>query len=58
MGVRRVGENHIRSITKNNSGTYQISVPINLIRNLKWQQGQKVVVEQKGKSLTISDWKL
>jgi len=57
MGVRKAGENHIRSVTKNNSGTYQISLPIGLVRDLKWQQGQKVVVEQKGKTLVITDWK-
>ncbi|VAW27758.1 hypothetical protein MNBD_BACTEROID07-1677 [hydrothermal vent metagenome] len=44
-----------RVIQKNNTGTYTISVPVDMIRNLRWKQGQRVVVENKGKTIIIKD---
>lgn len=44
-----------RVIQKNNTGTYTVTVPVNMIRDLKWQQGQRVVFEHKGKTLVIKD---
>jgi len=57
MGTRKSGEQNIRSITQNRTGTYQISLPIQLIRELNWQQRQKVVVSKRGDKLIIRDWK-
>jgi antitoxin component of MazEF toxin-antitoxin module len=57
MGTRKAGEEQIRNITQNTSGTYQISIPKKLVSELEWRQGQKVVVTKSGKSLIISDWK-
>ncbi len=44
-----------RVIQRNNTGTYTISVPVDIIRDLKWKQGQRVVVDQKGKTIIIKD---
>ena len=55
MGARKTGEQQIRNLTKNSTGTYQISVPIELIRLLRWQRGQQVVVKKVGKKLVIED---
>jgi len=44
-----------RIIQKNSTGTYTITIPVNVIRNLKWRQGQRVIIEEKGKSVTIKD---
>lgn len=44
-----------RIIQKNSTGTYTITIPVNMIRNLKWRQGQRVVIEEKNKSITIKD---
>lgn len=57
MGARRAGEQQIRNLTQNRTGTYSISLPIELIRQLNWQQGQKLTVSKKGKTLVIEDWK-
>lgn len=57
MGVRRAGEQSIRNITQNSTGTYQVSLPIGLVRELRWQQGQKVVISMRGKKLIVEDWK-
>jgi len=56
MGAKKSGEQSVRVISKNNSGTYQISLPIDLIRQLGWQQHQKIVVKKRGNSLIIVDW--
>ena len=57
MGVRKAGEQGVRNLTQNSTGTYQISLPISLIRELRWQQGQKLVVNKRGDKLIIEDWK-
>ena len=57
MGARKAGEQQVRNLTQNRTGTYSISLPIELIRALNWQQGQKVVVSKSGKKLVIEDWK-
>lgn len=56
MGTRKSGEQKIRNLTKNSTGTYQISVPIELIRLLRWQRGQQLVVKKVGDKLVIMDW--
>lgn len=56
MGARKAGEQQVRNVTTNSSGTYQISIPKQLISELKWRSGQKVVVTKKGNTLTIVDW--
>jgi bifunctional DNA-binding transcriptional regulator/antitoxin component of YhaV-PrlF toxin-antitoxin module len=57
MGTRKAGEQQIRNITTNSSGTYQISIPKQLVSELKWRSGQKVVVTKMGEKLLIEDWK-
>jgi len=57
MGARREGQQSVRSITQNSTGTYSVSLPIAFVRKLKWRQGQKVTVERRGKDLIIKDWK-
>jgi Ni/Co efflux regulator RcnB len=56
MGTRKAGEQQVRNLTQNRTGTYSISLPIELIRQLRWQQGQKLVVSKRGKNLIIEDW--
>lgn len=56
MGVRKIDEQSVRTITQNSTGTYSVSLPISLVRKLSWRQGQKVVVTRRGKDLVIKDW--
>ena len=51
MGTRKAGEQEIRNITTNSSGTYQISIPKQLISDLGWRSGQKVTVKKMGENL-------
>ena len=57
MGAKKAGEQGVRSLTKNSTGTYQVSLPINTVRELGWTEGQKVTVTKRGKTLVIADWK-
>jgi len=34
-----------------------LTIPIDMIRDLKWRERQKVVVKKVGKRLIIEDWK-
>ena len=45
-----------RKILKNNQGTYYISIPKEIMKELKWSDNQKVVVEIRGKEVVIKDW--
>lgn len=56
MGVRKAGEQQIRTLTENSTGTYSITIPISLVRELQWQSGQKLVVTKQGRKLTVADW--
>ena len=34
-----------------------VTLPIDMIRKLKWRKGQKVVAKRRGGKITIEDWK-
>ena len=47
----------IRKITKNGQGAYYISIPKDLIKELKLRERQKAIVKKYGKGILIEDWK-
>ena len=55
MARRELEKRNIRNIQRSH-GTYYISIPIDIVRSLKWQERQKVVVKKKGEGITIQDW--
>jgi len=55
MGRQREGKESIRKVQRT-GGMYFISIPIQLMRKLKWRERQKVVVDKFGKGLKIKDW--
>jgi len=55
---RKLEERNIRKITKMAGGSsYGVTLPIEMVRKLKWKEHQKVVVTLRGKKLSIEDWK-
>lgn len=56
MGTRKSSEQKVRNLTTNSTGTYSVSLPINLIQELRWKRGQRLVVTRQGKKLIIQDW--
>ncbi len=58
MPRRKLENKNIRKIIKVGGGkSYSIIIPIEMIRNLKWKEKQKVVVKIRGKKIFIEDWK-
>jgi len=49
-------EENVRSLLKVRR-SYYVSLPIQVVREFKWKEGQKVVVEKRGKEIVIKDWK-
>ena len=47
---------NVRKIQKNNQGTYLISIPKDLMRELKFRDNQRVVVKKYGRGIMIEDW--
>ena len=57
MPRRKLNKRHIRNIQKR-KGTYSVSLPIDIIREFKWRERQKVEVTKYGKNkILIKDWK-
>ena len=58
MARQPLDKRNIRKLTRTGSGqSISVTLPIEHIRDLKWQDRQKVVVERKGETLVIRDWK-
>jgi len=59
MPRRRIKEKNIRKITKVGKKSYAVTLPIDIIRKWRWKEKQKVElkINEKKKTITISDWK-
>ena len=56
MARRNTYDKNIRKITRSGD-SYALTLPIDLVRDLKWREKQKVVVKKRGKGIQITDWK-
>ncbi|MFC1613270.1 AbrB/MazE/SpoVT family DNA-binding domain-containing protein [Patescibacteria group bacterium] len=52
---RKLKNKNTRKIFKSGS-SYAITLPIEIVRELKWKEKQKIVVKKKGKGISIIDW--
>ena len=57
MANKKSTETGIRKLTKVGRASIAVTLPIELVRELKWKERQKVVVKKSGQNLVISDWK-
>lgn len=59
MARRKLSENNIRKLTRVGSGgqSLALTIPIAIVRKLKLRERQKLVVEERGGTITIKDWK-
>jgi len=57
MGNKKSGSEDERVLLQNSTGSYMVSLPISMIRELRWQHGQKVTIKRQGNKLVIEDWK-
>ena len=56
MARRQNNKEQIRNI-QISDGSYHVSLPISIMRELKWKERQKVVIKKQGKDkILITDW--
>lgn len=53
---RKLEDRSVRKISKRGA-SYSITLPVELVRELKWKDGQKVVVTKERGKLIVKDWK-
>ena len=57
MPMRKLVNKNIRKLTKVGGHSIAVTLPMEMIKELKWKERQKVVVKKSGKRLIIEDWK-
>ncbi len=55
MTRRKIKDKNIRKIFKSGSSS-AVTLPKEIMDELKWRKGQKLVVKKRGKGILISDW--
>ena len=48
---------NLRKLSKIGGFSYAVTIPIEQIRKLGWKLGQKLILEKKGETVVIKDWK-
>ena len=56
MTRRKIGNKNIRKIFKNGS-SYAITIPLEIVKELKWRKSQKVVIKKTKQGFLVNDWK-
>lgn len=57
MARQRLENRFVRKLTKTGGGaSVTVTIPIEFIRELRWQEHQKVTVKKSGSKLVIEDW--
>lgn len=50
-------EHHATRKIFKSGASYAVTLPVSVMRELGWQEKQKVVVKKYGKGIIITDWK-
>lgn len=56
MPTQKSYNKNIRKLTKVGGLSLSVTLPIEIVRALKWRERQKLVVKKRGKSVVITDW--
>lgn len=56
MSRRKLEDKNIRKLFRTGSKSLGVTLPIEIVRELKWRGKQKVVVTKRGKAIIIKDW--
>jgi len=56
MTTRKTEDKNIRKIIKTGKTSLAVTLPVEYTNKLKWKEKQKVVVNLRGKKITIEDW--
>jgi len=57
MARRKLEDRATRKLLKSNGGSYSVTLPIEIVRELKWRDKQKLVIKKVGDKIIIEDWK-
>lgn len=52
---RKLRDKNVRKVYRK-SGSYGITIPMEIVKELGIREGQKVVVKKRGKGILIVDW--
>ena len=56
MTTRKLEDKNIRKILRNGD-SYAVTIPIEIMNELKWKEKQKVVVKKVRGGFSVKDWK-
>lgn len=56
MTQKKQEEKNVRKIQKQANGSTTVTLPADLLRELKWKPKQKVVVRKRGSAILIENW--
>jgi len=56
MARRKLENKNVRKLARIGDKSVGLTLPIDIVRELKWKVKQKVVVKKRGKSIIIKDW--
>jgi len=58
MARRKSNEDNIRKLTRSGGGkSIGLTLPIEIVRELKWKERQKVIAKRVRGGILIKDWK-
>ncbi len=57
MARRKLENKNVRKLARIGDRSIGLTLPIEIVRELKWKVKQKVVVKKRGKGILITDWK-
>lgn len=56
MSDKKESEKNIRKLTRVGKTSLAVTIPVAMVKELKWKERQKVVLNLKGGKITIEDW--
>lgn len=59
MARRKLSQRHVRKLARVGGGvSYSLTLPIDVIRQFGWQEGQKITVDvdETNKEIILKDW--
>ncbi len=56
MARRKLENRNVRKLSKKKSGSYTVTLPIEIVRELGWRNKQKLVMRKSGNKIIIEDW--
>ncbi|MFC1622651.1 AbrB/MazE/SpoVT family DNA-binding domain-containing protein [Patescibacteria group bacterium] len=57
MSRRILKDKNIRKLSRIGNHSLGLTLPMEIVKKLKWKEKQKVTVKLKGKTILIKDWK-